>query len=437
MNWTAESLALLNDSARQRILDSLTEQEKLRLLFLWEFWRRTDQTPPANPDWLIWAIQAGRGFGKTRIGSEGVRAWAENFPGCRIALVGRTAADARDVMVEGESGIMGCCPPWKMPDYQPSKRRIVWPNGSLATTYSADQPDLLRGPQHHFAWGDEVAAWRYEEAWDNLLLGLRLGDLPRCLVTTTPKPTKTYRAVLKSEGVVVTRGSTYDNRGNLAPSFFRQVIKKYEGTRLGRQELLGDLLDDNPNALFRRSQIDADRMGTDKDGVPILPELRRIVVAIDPNASDDEDADEIGIIVAGEGTDGHGYVLEDLTLKGSPDEWANVAVGAYRRWRANCIVAERNNGGNMIEAVIRQVDKRVTYKSVWASHGKVRRAEPISTMYEQHRVHHVGTFAELEDQMCDYEPGLENQASPDRMDALVWALTYLFVGSDNTVHGFD
>ena len=404
-------------------------------MFHWPFWAREAQLPPPT-EWLVWLIQAGRGFGKTRIGAEGVRLWAQT-PHTRIALVARTAADARDVMVEGESGILAVCPPSERPIYQPSKRRLVWPNGSVATTYSAEEPNKLRGPQHHKAWADEAAAWRYEDAWDQLMFGLRLGNRPQVVVTTTPKPTKTFKAILGSDGIHITRGSTHDNAANLAPSFTRRILKKYAGTRLGQQEIEGILLDDNPNALFQRGWIDKAR-------VRKAPEMRRIIVAVDPavkegssEIQESDTGDEHGIVVVGEGVDGRGYVLEDLSMHGTPNEWAQVVANAVIRWRANAIVAEKNNGGAMVEAVIRQFDKMSRVYLVWASVGKERRAEPVSLMYEQRRISHVGVFADLESQMCEFEPGLKNQASPDRMDALVWGLTFLFAGADSAVYGFD
>lgn len=368
--------------------------------------------------WSVWMILAGRGFGKTRTGAETVRQWVESGQGKRIALVARTAADVRDVMVEGESGLLAICPPWNKPVYEPSKRRLTWPNGAIATTYSGDKPDQLRGPQHDKAWCDELAAWRYPESWDQLQFGLRLGDNPQVVVTTTPRPIKIVREVLSEKTTVATRGSTYENAANLAPSALAYLKSKYENTRLGQQELYAILLDDNPFALWKRTNIDETRVSK-------FPELTRIVVAIDPAVTDNEDSDETGIVVAGKGVDGHGYVLDDLTISGSPDKWAKQAISGYNKYKADRILAEVNNGGDMIEFTIHTVDKHVPFKQVRASRGKQTRAEPVAALYEQLKVHHVGVFAEMEDQMCQWITG---DPSPDRMDALVWALTELMVG---------
>lgn len=378
---------------------------------------REKQLPPEGA-WSVWMILAGRGFGKTRTGAETVRMWVESGQCKRVALVARTAADARDVMVEGESGIMSVSPPWFRPVYEPSKRRLTWPNGAIATTYSGDEPGQLRGPQHDGAWADELAAWRYPDTWDQLQFGLRLGDNPRVVVTTTPRPIKIVREILAEKTTVITRGSTFENAANLAPIALAKFRSKYENTRLGQQELYAVLLDDNPSALWKRKDIDENR-------VIKFPELKRIVVAIDPAVTANEDSDETGIIVGGIGRDGHGYILEDMTLSASPDSWAKEAVTAYHKYKADRIVAETNNGGDMIEFTIKTVDKTVSFKQVRASRGKVTRAEPVAALYEQKKVHHVGMFAELEDQMCQWMPG---EDSPDRCDALVWCLTELMLG---------
>jgi phage terminase large subunit-like protein len=343
-----------------------------------------------------------------------------------MALVGATAADARDVMVEGESGLMNVCPPWNRPLYEPSKRRVTWPNGAIATTYSADEPERLRGPQHDDAWTDEIAAWRYEDAWDNLMFGLRLGDDPRVCATTTPKPIKLVKELISASTTVKTGGSTYENRSNLAGPFLEHIIKKYEGTRLGRQELEAQLLDDNPDALWKRQKMIEDHRKTK------FPELKRIVVAVDPPAK--ATGAEAGIIVGGLGEDGHGYILDDRSLQGSPNEWGTAAVTAYHSRMADRIVAEVNQGGDMVESTIRTVDRTVSYRAVHASKGKYTRAEPVAALYEQGKVHHVGAFPILEDQMCDWTPGDE---SPDRMDALVWLLTDLMLngGTGEVEHG--
>jgi predicted phage terminase large subunit-like protein len=355
-----------------------------------------------------------------------VRSKAEQFPGCRIALVGRTAADYRDVMVEGESGLLAVCPPWMKPVWNPSTRKLTWPNGSIATCYSGDKPDQLRGPQYHYAWGDELAAWRYaDDTWSNLLMGLRLGTAPQIVATTTPRPIPIIKELVKESTTHVTRGSTYDNLANLAGTFRRTVIAKYEGTRLGRQELDGAILDDIAGALWSQAMLESCHVRK----APC--EFRRVVVAIDPAVSATVDSDETGIIVAALGTDGHGYVLDDLTLKDSPHAWATAAVQAYRDHKADRILAEINQGGAMVEHTIRTVDNSVSYKAVRAKVGKRLRAEPVAALYEQGKVHHIGSFAALEDQMTGWVPGEGD--SPDRVDALVYALTELMLGDTSEI----
>ena len=361
---------------------------------------------------------AGRGFGKSRLGAETVRMWAESGEYERIAIVGPTAADVRDVMIHGESGLLSVCPPWFRPEHEPSKRRLVFPNGVVVHTYSAEKPDRLRGPQHHAAWCDEVAAWRYPEAWDNLMMGLRLGDKPRVVATTTPRPTKLIRDLVSDEGVHVTRGSTYENRANLSPQFFREVVSRYEGTRLGRQELYAELLLDVPGALWTRELLDRTRV----QHAPPREAQVRVVIGVDPAVTSAEGSNETGIVaVCKEAASGHGYVLGDHSMRGSPDSWARKVVMLYREYEADCVVAEVNQGGDLVEQVIRQVDPTVPVRKVRAARGKYARAEPIAALYEQGRVHHVGVFPQLEDQICTWTPD-SRDGSPDRMDALVWAL---------------
>jgi phage terminase large subunit-like protein len=407
-------------------------EERRRLEFLWRFWARPAQVAPAG-DWTTWLILAGRGFGKTRAGAEWVREQAERGEARRIALVARTASDIRDTLVEGESGILAVSPPWFRPRYEPSKRRLTWPNGVVATTYSADEPDLLRGPQHHAAWCDELAAWRYPEAWDQLQFGLRLGQHPRAVVTTTPRPTKIIRQLAADRTTRVTKGTTYDNRANLAPTFFDKVVRKYEGTRLGRQELNAELLGDTPGALWTLKLLDGNRAA-------VAPDLVRIVVAVDPQAADpkadpSEQGAETGIVAAGRCRKGEGYVLRDASGQYSPAEWGECAVLLLDELRGDSIVAEVNQGGAMVEHVVRSAAEKlhregkrpsphVPYRAVHASRGKLTRAEPVAALDEQHRIHHVGDLAALEDQMCTWVPG---HKSPDRMDARVWALTELLV----------
>jgi predicted phage terminase large subunit-like protein len=397
-----------------RLADSLSSD--------WSLQARPSQLPPPGDWWHVWLVLAGRGFGKTRAGSEATR--LQKLAGCsRMALIGATASDTRDTMVEGASGILATSPNHDRPTYEPSKRRLTWPNGAIATTFSADEPERLRGPEHDFAWCDELAAWNYPEAWDQAMFGLRRGRRPRAIVTTTPKPTKIIRGLVAREGkdVAITRGSTFENSANLPPSFLSEITKRYQGTRLGRQELEAQILDDTPGALWQRAWLDRDRR---EQWTP----LQRIVVAIDPAAKSGEESDETGIIIAGLGRDGDGYVLEDKSGRYAPHEWAKVAVDAYHGWKADRIVAEVNQGGEMVESVIRQIAPNVAFKAVTASRGKVTRAEPISALYEKGRIHHVGAFDVLEDQMTAFTTDFNRSSagySPDRVDALCWAFSEL------------
>jgi len=362
---------------------------------------------------------AGRGWGKTRTGAEAVRYAIEELGYKRIGLVGATAADTRDVMVEGESGLLSVCPLWFEPKYEPSKRRITWPNGAIATLFSADKPDRLRGPQFDLVWCDELAAWRYLSAWDMIMFCLRLGNDPKAIITTTPRPIKIVKDLLNSEHTFTVSGSTYENRTNLAQAFYDEVISRYEGTRLGRQELYAEVIEDDPDALWNREIIDANRV--EKPGT-----FYRIVVAIDPAGSSKDTANETGIVVVGLGEDNHGYVIEDLSLRASPHGWAERAINAYYEFGADRIIGEANNGGEMIESTIRSLDPNVSYKNVYASRGKQTRAEPVAALYEQGKVHHVGNLPQLEDQLCTWVPN-SGMVSPDRLDALVWGMTELML----------
>jgi phage terminase large subunit-like protein len=412
---------LLRSDVARALLDELDDHDALAAAELWWGGAREKQRPPEGR-WRVWLLLAGRGFGKTRSGAEWVRARIEHGHARRVALVAPTASDAREVMIEGESGLLATARPGFKPSYEPSRRRLLWPNGATATAFSAEEPERLRGPQHDAAWCDELAAWPHEAAWDNLMLGLRLGRDPRCVVTTTPRPARLLRRlVADEESVVVTRGATRENRAHLAPAFLASIVRRYEGTRLGRQELEAELLDDAPGALWTRAAFE--REGA---RVPKPPTLRRVVVAIDPAASAGENADETGIIVAGIAHDGHGYVLADLSGKCSPHQWAGRALEAYRAFAADRIVAEVNNGGDMVEATLRALDAGASYKPVRASRGKIARAEPIAALYERGLVHHAGIFPALEDQMCGFT-GAAQSSSPDRLDALVWAMSELMI----------
>jgi phage terminase large subunit-like protein len=416
----AEQLADLPAAERAEVLASLDAETLTRMPYDWRVWARPEQLEPPG-DWDFWVIMAGRGWGKSRTGAEWVRAQIESGRCSRMALVGPTAADVRDVMVEGESGLLSVCPPWNRPKYEPSKRRVTWPNGAMATCYSGDEPDRLNGPQHDGGWVDERSLFRYDASWDMFLFGLRLGSKPRACVTMTPRPTKAVRALITMPNVVVTRGSTYENRANLAPSFYGSIIRKYEGTRLGREQLMGEILDDVEGALWTRAMIDGARTAE-------APDLARVVVAIDPATTATEDSDETGIVVAGRGVDGRFYVLDDCSCRLTPDGWATRAVGAFDRYEADRIIGEVNNGGDLVESCIRHAasarSRHIAYAKVHASRGKLVRAEPIAALYEQGRVSHVGSFPALEDQLCSWVPG-SHDGSPDRMDALVWALTEL------------
>ncbi|PNG27643.1 DNA-packaging protein [Methylocella silvestris] len=388
----------------------------------WLTQARPNQLPP-DGDWSIWAIIAGRGFGKTRAAAEFVSAEIESGRARRVGLVGSTASDTRDVMVAGESGLLSIGPEWSRPQYEPSKRLLTYTNGAIAMTFSAEEPNRLRGPAHDLIWADEICAWsNLQETYDMMMMGLRLGKRPRLVISTTPRPLKILKDILSREGqdVAVSRGSTHENRDNLAPSFVNSIIKKYEGTRLGRQELDAELLEDTPGALWNRDLIERARISVDA-----VPEMTRVVVAIDPAISNNEDSDETGIVVAGLGVDGKGYILRDASGRYAPVEWARIAVALYHEHRADRIVAEVNQGGAMVETTVRAVDPNVSYRPVHASRGKITRAEPVSALFEQNRVHLVGAFPALEDQMSSFAPGVAG--SPDRLDAMVWAITDLMI----------
>lgn len=376
---------------------------------------RPKQRPPAGDDWRFWLCLAGRGWGKTRVIVEWAKLQAREMEGSRGMIVAATAADARDVIIDGESGFLA-----KDPEciWQPGKQLITWPRyGSQALVRSAEKPDRLRGPQQHWMIADELAAWQYPLAWDMAMLGLRLGTNPRCAIATTPRPIPIIRELVKDPMCVVSSGSTYENEANLAQAFIDQIVKKYEGTRLGRQELEALILEDVPGALWTRDVLDAQLA----DGAP---ELARIVVAVDPSVSDAETSAESGIIVAGVDRGGHGYLLDDRSLAGTVDERLAALVGAYHDYKADCIVVERNNGGDWIPHAITTHDPRAAVRTVWASRGKHTRAEPVAMLYEQGKIWHAGAFPQVEDQMATWVPG---EPSPDRLDALVWAFTALMV----------
>ena len=406
---------------RAKRLSKLTDSEILALKYDWKFNGRPVQFAPVTPvPWVYWLILAGRGWGKTRVGAEWCREAVKTS--AIVNLIGATVTDARDIMIEGESGILAVCPKRERPTFVASKRQLQWPNGAKSLIFTADEPERLRGKQHMKFWADELGAWRYPDAWDQAMFGLRLGKHPQACITTTPRPIQTVRDLIADPATVITKGTTYDNRSNLAAAFFNKIISKYEGSRLGRQELNAELLDDNPGALWHLKDIDRTR-------VIETPILVRVVTAIDPSVKADGTGDEAGIIVVGLGYDGEFYVLDDLSLAASPNAWAKEAVdNGYKRHCCDRIVAEINNGGALVESVLRTVDPNIPYTPVSASRGKKTRAEPISALYEQGRVHHVGTFSALEDEMCQWDP-LITVESPNRVDALVWAITHLAGGT--------
>lgn len=436
----------LHDIDLDALAEDLTDEEADDLLHTWELWARPNQLEPDEildngEHWSIWMILAGRGFGKTRTGAETIIKWVKEGTCKRIALVAEDSADARDVMVEGESGIIACSPRNFQPKYEPSKRRLTWPNGAVATLFSAEDYDSLRGPQFDGAWCDELCKWRYAtEAWDNLMFGLRLGEHPRVIVTTTPRPLRLLKDIILRSDTAITKGNTRENLINLAEPFKKAVIDKYAGTRIGRQELDAEILDDVPGALWNRKMIDDNRiLPVDPETPIVLPTMERIVVAVDPPKEVGEAAAECGIMIASKTVEGHGFLLKDATISGSPEDWGREAVQAFDQFQADLLVYEANQGGEMVAAVLRAAARQlkedglrsndfIPLKAVHATRGKMVRAEPVSQLYEQNRMHHVGTFPDLEDQLCEYTPDGSMGYSPDRMDALVWAFTELLVG---------
>ncbi len=396
--------------------------------YFWPLWARENQMPSNDP-WHIWLLLAGRGFGKTRTGAEWVRARVESGLSSRIALVARTPHEVRDIMIQGDSGILSVCPPWNTPTWESSKRRLTWPNGAMAFAFSSYEPDQLRGPQFDAAWCDELASWQYPRfTWDNLAFGLRLGSSPRCVVTTTPKPIKLLRELTTRKDVEITTGSSYDNSQNLPPGFIDAIAGRYEGTNTGLQEIYAQLLKEADGALWKREWIDDHRLDSAPD------DIRMKAVAIDPAVTfNPSRSDETGIIVAGISDDDgrkpdrkkRYWVLEDASGVMTPDAWARRAIELARKHDAEFITGETNNGGALIEAVLRHAagGDAIRFKGVHAIQSKRARAEPVSAIYEQGRVHHVGEFTQLEDQMCGWTP--QSSDSPDRMDALVWAINGL------------
>ncbi len=424
---------------KQKIVDALEDWPGgylSQVLHDWEVWARDDQLPTVDADclqqaWRTWLILGGRGAGKTRAGAEWVRAAAlgkqpfARQPAPRIALIGETMQDVRSVMVEGVSGLLAIHPDGERPVFEPSKSQLTWPNGSVAHLYSAETPDSLRGPQFSAAWCDEIAKWRHaEETWDMLQFALRLGDELRAVVTTTPRPVPILSQLLNADTTIVSRSRTADNQANLAPAFIEELERRYGGTQLGRQELDGEIIKALQGALWRADWIAAGRVSE-------APALQRIVVAVDPPVTANTNSDACGIVIAGLGSDNRCYVLADRTLAGrAPATWARAAVAAYYDFEADRIVAEVNQGGDLVENVIRQIDADVPISKVRASRGKWVRAEPVAALYAEGRVAHVGELRDLEQQMLAFGVnGRAGRGSPDRVDAMVWAVTELMLSS--------
>ncbi len=429
----ADWLSSESEAAQRAFLEGLSDAALAALPWLFDFWALPHQQPPEG-DWRTWVILGGRGAGKTRAGSEWVRTQVEGArpgdPGAasRVALVGETMDQVREVMVFGDSGILACCPPDRRPTWEATRRRLVWPNGAVAQAFSAHEPEALRGPQFDAAWVDELAKWkRGQEAWDMLQFGLRLGRHPRQVVTTTPRNVEVLKTLLANPSTVTTHAGTRANRAYLAASFLEEVEARYGGTRLGRQELEGVLVEDVDGALWTSAQLESLRADSP-------PTLDRIVVAVDPPVTGHKGSDECGIVVVGATTKGpardwRAWVLEDASVSAAkPTVWAEAAVAAFERHGAQRLVAEVNQGGDLVGEMIRQIDPLVPFKPVRASRGKAARAEPVAALYEQGRVRHLRGLADLEDQMCKMTAhGFEGTGSPDRVDALVWALHELLI----------
>lgn len=432
----AEKVAILDPEERAEILNDLGDPLKLR--YDWNFWARPKQiTPPG--EWFGWLNLGGRGAGKTRTGAEWVREKVEQNwkTPLRIAGVAETKKDARDVIVEGESGLLSICPPDKMPHYEPSKARLTWPNGTRLFLFSGDEPDQLRGPQFHYAWVDELAKYMYaQEAWDMLEFGLRLGEHPQVIITTTPRPIPVIMDLVKDPDVVSTVSSSYENYGNLSSRFIKRVLRKYEGTRLGRQEILAEILSDVPGALWTRKIIDETRVAALPHGVTII----KLVISVDPAVSATETADETGIVAVGLGSDRHGYILRDRSEVLTPRAWARRVVNMFDRMEADRVIGEINNGGDLVEVNLRTIDTetRVPFKSVRASRGKAVRAQPVSSLFEQKRCHIVGVMPQMEDQLVAFtDEGYIGGGSPDRAEAMIWGVSNLMLRKGKTSYDPD
>jgi phage terminase large subunit-like protein len=392
---------------------------RARAMYDWRTWSRPEQREPEGSH-RYFMILAGRGFGKTRAGVEWIRSLCESGEAKRAIVVAPTSSDCRDTIVEGPSGFNTVCPPWNRPNYEPSKRRLTWDNGSQVSLYSAEEPDRLRGVNCDAMLADELAAWSRPETWDMALLALRIGTNPRAMITTTPRPTAIIKSLIANPDCVVTRGSTFDNKENLAKPFIDAIVQRYEGTRLGRQEVYAEILDDVDGAILPAGTLDALR-------VVAPPEtMGRVVVGVDPAATSGEKADHTGIVVAGNGDDGHLYAMADWSCQLGPSGWARKAVDAYHRYGADLIVAEKNQGGLMVEHTLRSISADVPIKLVTATRGKHVRAEPILSLFEQSKAHTTCGMEKLESQLSAFTPkGYEGDTSPDSADAFIWAATEL------------
>jgi phage terminase large subunit-like protein len=428
VNWTHPRIIKFRDlfdlspADRARFLAALDDDSSFELLYDWKFWGRPEQKPPPG-DWIYWLILAGRGAGKTRAGAEAVREWSKTF--AFVNLIGATHDDVRDIMVLGESGLLAICPPEERPEYTRASSRLSWPNGAVSLLFSAEEPDRLRGKQHMKLWLDEVAAWRYPDAFEQALLGLRLGDKPQVVITTTPRPIKLIKQLVEDKNTIVTRGSTFDNEHHLAAAFLQRIAARYQGRTIGRQELFAEIVEEAPGALWTRALIERQRLAPSETSA----EYSEVVIGVDPPAKSGASADECGIIVVGKTSQGAIHVLADLTSQGdTPGKWAARVGAAFRRFKANRVVAEINNGGEMVVEVLRQSDPNLAVRAVTATRGKFLRAEPVATAYERGIVHHLGAFEKLEDQLCTLTPDFDARIagfSPDRADALVWAIADL------------
>jgi phage terminase large subunit-like protein len=422
MRSPAASLAAMPAEERRAYLDSLSPIEAEQLIFTWKFWARPDQLAPAG-EWRTWLLLGGRGSGKTRSAAEWLRQEIEGGRRRQLGIVGPTADAVRRIQVEGPSGILSVAPSWARPTFEPALRRLVWPNGAVAHLFSAEEPDRLRGPNLDGAWVDELCACpQADELWNMLAMAVRVagpkGDAPQIVVTTTPRPIRVLKEIVGSSSTKVTRARTLDNAANLDAATLKHLAERYGGPTLGRQELEAEMLDQVDGALWSRSAIEDQRVARP-------PMLKRVVVAVDPAVANGS-GDECGIVAAGLGEDGHGYVLADRSGRMSPERWARSAIDLYHGQVADRLIAEANNGGELVRITMRAVDAQVPVRLVHASRGKQARAEPVAALYEQGRVHHVGAFPELEDQLCNWAP-LEGGPSPDRLDALVRALTELML----------